>query len=66
MGNEVLSLFCSLTKTIAMKSPFLNDIVRDEENIQLPSVDTSARLIFSQEMPTSAVNDALIPLMKAF
>ena len=66
MGNEVLSLFFSLPMTIAMKSSFLNDIVRDGENIQLPSVDTSAGLIFSQEMPTSAVNDALIPIKKAF
>ena len=66
MGDEVLLLFLSLPKTFAMKSPFLNDIVRDGENIQLPSVDTSAGFILSQEMPTSAVNDALIPVKKAF
>ena len=41
MGNKVLSLFFSLPMTIAMRSPILNDIVRDGENIQLPSVGTS-------------------------
>ena len=35
----MLSLFFSLPMTIAMKSSFLNDIVRDGENIQLPSVE---------------------------
>ena len=36
-----------------------------ERRIQLPSADTSAGCI-SQEMPTSAVDDALIPVKKAF
>ena len=66
MGNKVLSLFFSLPMTIAMRSPFLNDMVRDGENIQLPSVDTSAGCILSQEKPSNAVNDALIPVKKAF
>ena len=66
MGVKVISLFFSLPMTIAMRSPLLNDIVRDSEKIQLPSVDTSAGLILSQEMPTSAGNDALIPIKKAF
>ena len=48
--------------TIAMRSHLLNNIVRDWEKIQLPSVNTSAGFILSQEMPTSAVNDALIPV----
>ena len=51
---------------MAMKSPILNNIVRDWEKIQLPSVGTSARFIISQAMPTSAVDDALIPVEKAF
>ena len=29
--------------------------------MQCPSEDTSAGLILSQEMPTSAVNDAVVP-----
>ena len=35
--------------TISMTSPLLNDIVRDGENIQLPSVDTLAGLIFAHK-----------------
>ena len=66
MGNKVLSLFFSLPITIAMRSPFLNDIVRDGENILSPLVKMSAGFIFSQKMPTSAVNDALMPVKKAF
>ena len=67
MGNTVLLLFLSLPITMAMRSPFLNDIVRElREDIQCPSEDTSAGLILSQEMPASAVDDALIPIKKAF
>ena len=37
-----------------------------EKKIQCPSKATSTGLILSQEMPVSAVNDALIPVKKAF
>ena len=66
MGNKLFSLFFSLPTRIAMRSHLLNDIVRDWEQIQLPSEDTSAGLILSQEMPATAVNDALIPIKKPF
>ena len=64
--SKVFSLFFILFMTIAMRLPFLSDIVWDGENIQLPSVDTSAGLILSQELPASAVKDALMPVKKAF
>ena len=35
--------------TIAMRSPLLNDKVRDWEKIQLPSVDATAGLILSSD-----------------
>ena len=66
MSDEVLLLFFSLPITMARRSPFLNDIVRDWEKIQCPSEDTSAGLILFQEMPASAVDDVLIPARKAF
>ena len=68
MSDEVLLLLFSLLITMAVRSPFLNDIVRDWEKIQCPSEDTSAGLVLSQEMPASAVDDALtlIPVKKAF
>ena len=66
MGNMVFYLFFTLPMTIAMRSHLVNDIVRDWEKIQCPSEDTSAGLILFQEMPASAVNDALIPEKKAF
>ena len=66
MDNMVFNLFFSLPTTIAMRSAFLNNIVRDWEKIQSPSEYISAGLILSQEMPTSAVNDALIQGKKAF
>ena len=59
-------LLLTLPKTMAMKSPFLNDIVRDWEKFQCPSEATSAGLILFQEMPASAVDDASIPVKKAF
>ncbi len=58
MGDKVFSLCFSLSM------PLLHDMVRDRENIKLPTVDTSAGFILSQKMPTSAVNDALIPIKK--
>ena len=58
MGDKLFSLFFSLPTRIAMRSHLLNDIVRDWEQIQLPSEDTSAGLILSQEMPATAVNDS--------
>ena len=66
MGKKVLSLFFSLPMTIAMRSHLLNDIVREGENVQLPSVDTAAGFILSKVMSTSAVNGALIPVKKAY
>ena len=48
-----------------MRSPLLDDIVRDWENIQSPLVKMSAGFIFSQEMSTSAINHSLIPIKKA-
>ena len=66
MGNMVFFLFFSLPIAMATRSPILNDIVRDWEKIQCPSKDTSAGLILCKEMPASAVNDALIPVKKAF
>ena len=66
MGNMKVSLFFSLPITTAMRSSLLDNIVRDWEKIQCPSEDASAGLILSQEMPASAVNDALIPVKKAF
>ena len=56
----------SLPMTMAMRSPLLNDIVRNWEKIQCPSEETSAGLFFSHEMPASAVDGALIPVKKAF
>ena len=50
--------------TIAMRSLLLNDIVRDGENVQLPSVNLSAGFILTRDA-TSAVNDALITVKKA-
>ena len=66
MCNKVFYLFFSLPMTIVMRWLLLNDTVRDWEKIQFPSEDTSAGLILSQEMPTRAVDDALIPVKKAF
>ena len=64
-GRCSVLLFFSLPITMTMRSPFLSDIVRDWEKIQCPSENTSAGLILSQEMPASAVDDALIPVKKA-
>ena len=66
MGNMMVFLFFTLSKPMFMRSLLLNDIIRDWEKIQLPSEDTSTGLIVSQEMPASAMNDALIPVKKAF
>ena len=66
MDDAVVLLFFSLPVTMAMKSPFLNDIVLDWKKIQCPSEDISAGLILSQEMPANALDDALIPVQKAF
>ena len=46
MGDEVLLLCFSFPMTIAMRSLLLYDTVRDWENIQLPSVNTSAGFLF--------------------
>ena len=48
------------------RSLLLDDVVLDWEGIQSPLVRISAGLILSQEMHTSAINDALIPVQKAF
>ena len=67
MGYEVLLpvlQFFSMPST--MRSPLLDDIVRDWENIQLLSVKMSAGFAFNQEMSTSAIDHSLIPIKKAF
>ena len=67
MGNIVFYLFFSLPMTIAMRSLLLNDIVSGlrEDPVAIGEyfgwIDSP-----SQEMPTSAANDALIPVKKAF
>ena len=66
IGKKIFSLFFSLPIKMAMRSHLLNDIVREWETILCPSEDTSTGLILSQEMPASAVNDALIPVKTAF
>ena len=50
MGDQVLPLCFSFTMTIAMRSHLLDDIVRDWENIQLPSVNTSAGFTTSRDV----------------
>ena len=51
---------------MALRSPFHNDIVRKWEKVQCPLNGASAGFTFFQEMPTSAVNDDMIPVKKAF
>ena len=66
MGNMMVFLFFSLPKSMAMRSSLLDDIILNWEKIQCPLKDTSAGFTFFQEMPTNAVNDALIPVKKSF
>ena len=65
-GYEVLLLCFSFTVRTTTRSLLLDDIVRDWESIQSPLVKMSAGFTFSQEMSTSAINYALIPIKKAF
>ena len=67
MGNVIVSLlFISLPISMAMRSPLLNDIILNREKVQCTLNGASAGLTFFQEMPTSATDDALIPVKKAF
>ena len=61
MGNLMISLIFSLPISIAMRSSLLNDIIFHREKIQCTLKDTSVGFTFFQEMPASAINDALTP-----
>ena len=51
--------------TIQVRLSFQIDST-ESEKVKSEKCSTTSGLILSQEMPTSAVNDALIPVKKAF
>ena len=51
---------------MAMRSPFLNDIILNWEKVQCTLNVASAGFTLFQEVPASAVDDALILVKKAF
>ena len=55
MDNMMVSLFFSLPKSMAMRSSLLNDMIFELNG-------ASTRFIFFQEMPASAIHDALTPV----
>ena len=65
VGHEMLFLCHSFAVPRTTKSLFFDDVVLDW-SIQSPVVNILAGFAFNQEMLTNAVNDALIPLKKAF
>ena len=62
MGNMIFSLFLSFPISVAMRSSLLNHMVRNWEKVQCILNDASVGCSFFQEMPTSAIDDALIPI----
>ena len=66
MGNMMVFSFFSLPKSMAMRSLLLNDITLNSKKVQCPLKDASAGFTFFQEVPVSAINDALVPVKKAF
>ena len=66
MGNMMVFSFFSLPISVAMRSLLLNDIILNSKKVQCPLKDASAGFTFFQEVPVSAINDALVPLKKAF
>ena len=51
---------------MAMRSHLLNDIMLNWEKVHCPLNDATAGFTFFQEVSASAINDALIPVKKAF
>ena len=66
MGNMIVSLFFSFPTSMAMRSYLLNDISLNREKVQCTLNGASAGFTFFQEMPASAIDDALTPVQKAF
>ena len=66
MSLMIVSLFWSFPISMAMRTSLLNDIVRDWEKVQCILNGASAGFTFFQEMPASAIDDALTPVQQAF
>ena len=66
LGNMIVSLFFSLPISMAVRSSFLNDIILNLEKVQCTLNGTSTGFTLFQEMPASAVDDALTPVQQAF
>ena len=66
MGNVIVPLFFCLPISTAMRSHLLNDIILNSKKVQRTLNGASAFFTFFQEMPASAIDDALIPVKKAF
>ena len=66
MSNMIGSLFFSLPISMAMTSSLLNDIILNRKKVQCTLNGASAGFTFLQEMPASAIDDALTPVQKAF
>ena len=62
----IVSLFFSLPISMAVRSPFLDDIILNREKVQCTLNGASAGFTFFQEMPASAIDNALTPVQKAF
>ena len=66
MGHEMLFLCISFAVPSTTRSPLLDDVVLDWESIQSPLVKKLAGFTFFEEMSTSALDNSLIPIKKAF
>ena len=64
MDNIMLSLWCSFPISVAMRSSSRSLELR--EKVQCLLDDASVGCTFFQEMPASAIDDALTPVQKAF
>ena len=62
----IVSLFLSFPISTAMRSSLLNDIILNREKVKCTLNGASTGFTFFQEMPASAIDDALTPAQKAF
>ena len=65
MGNMIVSLFFSFPMSMAMRSSLLKDIILTWEKVQCTLNGASVGFTFFQEMPASAIDDALTQVQKA-
>ena len=65
MGNMTVSLIFSFPISMAMRPSLLNDIIFELREVQCTLNGASAGFTFFQEMPASAIEDALTPIQQA-